>query len=644
MISSKLLFISGLWGAIAGYLAYRTAYSPFGSLESMIYGTPAFTSACLSLFSLWILTLRPSPHRGVLSVLHQLYFAGMSYIRGRYHLRGLKEGWRNPRRAQERFLRRILEENGDTDYGRKLKLKNITSMDDFRKSHPLTTYDDYKPYVERVMAGERGVMTQVMPNAFIQTSGTTGPSKYFPQRDHRHSLRRMLDIIYSNLHHLCPRLGLLQKKLFHYVQPIMTRTKGGGSVRPAVSVYEEDGFTEACHTTPPAGFCIQSFNQANYIHLLFGLLDRNLGAIGSLFIGGIDAMMKQLEQSWEEIVCDIESGTINENVKFTDDGIKSSLERALGNGHPERAGELRRQFMKGFDKSIIRRVWPNLEVIFSIDSTGIWPQFKTKYAEDIPLVNFGYGNSEGMFLAHSPWFHEDNRSMVPFPNFAFFEFIRLEDAKENQPRTFLIDELEIGKEYEIVFTQDSGLYRYRVGDVIRITGYHYNCPTFEFMYRMGLMLNLRYEKMNQVVLKEGLQSAVGQFNCIRLVDYAVAESTIIPASSSAFEGGEDMPYYVMFLELRQEEQMRENKQSEFVDAEQIKTTIDNELRARNSDYHRLRREGSISHPRIYLMKHGTFDDLKQYVVTTTNTTANQYKVPRRIRTLDTFNFMYDHVC
>nr|XP_054772088.1 uncharacterized protein LOC129280057 [Lytechinus pictus] len=281
----------------------------------------------------------------------------------------------------------------------------------------------------------------------------------------------------------------------------MSRTKGGGSVRPAVSVYEEDGFTEACHTTPPAGFCIQSFNQANYIHLLFGLLDRNLGAIGSLFIGGIDSMMKQLEQRWEEIVCDIESGTINENVKFTDDGIKSSLEQALGNGHPERAGELRRQFMKGFDRNI-------------------------------PLVNFGYGNSEGMFLAHSPWFHEDNRSMVPFPNLAFFEFIRLEDAKESQPRTFLIDELEIGKEYEIVFTQDSGLYRYRLGDVIRITGYHYNCPTFEFMYRMGLMLNLRYEKMNQVVLKEGLQSAVGQFNCIRLVDYAVAESTIIPASSS----------------------------------------------------------------------------------------------------------------
>ena len=48
---------------------------------------------------------------------------------------------------------------------------------------------------------------------------------------------------------------------------------------------------------------------------------------------------------------------------------------------------------------------------------------------------------------------------------------------------------------------------------------------------MGLILNLRYEKMNQVVLKAGLQSAVGQWNEFGLVDYAVAESTLIPKSS-----------------------------------------------------------------------------------------------------------------
>eukprot|EP00057_Strongylocentrotus_purpuratus_P024254 XP_011678728.1 PREDICTED: probable leucine--tRNA ligase, mitochondrial [Strongylocentrotus purpuratus] len=70
--------------------------------------------------------------------------------------------------------------------------------------------------------------------------------------------------------------------------------------------------------------------------------------------------------------------------------------------------------------------------------------------------------------------------------------------------------------------------------------------------------------------------------------------------------------------------------------------IDAELRGRNSDYERLRREGAISQPRVHILKPGTFEDLKQHVVNTTNTTANQYKVPQRLRTVDTLNFMFDH--
>ncbi|XP_054767608.2 uncharacterized protein LOC129274891 [Lytechinus pictus] len=645
MVAFKLLVISAIWGAIAAWSGYRAAalsYTHERGWESLWFGFLAVATCCISILFLWILTLRPSPQQGVLSVLRQVYYAGTSYIRGKYHLWQIKAAWENPHYAQEQFLLRTLKENGDTDYGRKFKLKNFRSVEEFCKHHPLTAYEDYKPYVERVMTGERDVMTDVFPRAFNRTSGTTGPSKYFPQKNHRYSITRMLDITYTNLYNLCPRLRLLQKKLFHYVQPEIQITEGGGSmITIAVSVYEEDGLIDACHTTPPMGFCIQSMKEANYVHVLFALLDPNLGVIGSVFLGSIDAMMKQLENCWKDIIYDIEHGTINVKMRFNDVRIRSALEKALGNGQPERAGELRRQFMKGFD-GIMRRVWPSLETLFAIDNTGIWPLFKAKYAEGITFVNYAYGNSEGMYLACSPWYYEDNRSMILFPNFAFYEFIRLEDSKESQPETLLIDELEVGQEYEIVLTQDSGIYRYRIGDVVRITGYYYNCPTFEFMYRMGLILNLRYEKMNQVVLKEGLRSAVGQLNGVILIDYAVAESTLIPKSSPAFEESEDMPYYVMFLELSMGGNRSKNDQAEFTNVDEIRALVDEELRARNSDYQELRRGGSISHPRVFIVKAGTFDDLKQYVVKNTTTSANQYKVPRRIHNVDALNFMYGH--
>lgn len=51
------------------------------------------------------------------------------------------------------------------------------------------------------------------------------------------------------------------------------------------------------------------------------------------------------------------------------------------------------------------------------------------------------------------------------------------------PNTFLVDEVEVGEKYEVVFTQMYGLYRYRLGDVVEITGFYQNCPKVKVLYR-----------------------------------------------------------------------------------------------------------------------------------------------------------------
>ncbi len=57
----------------------------------------------------------------------------------------------------------------------------------------------------------------------------------------------------------------------------------------------------------------------------------------------------------------------------------------------------------------------------------------------------------------------------------------MEDSGNGRP--LLMDELEVGKEYELIVTNLSGFYRYRLGDVIRVTGYHNECPMLVFSYR-----------------------------------------------------------------------------------------------------------------------------------------------------------------
>ena len=56
-------------------------------------------------------------------------------------------------------------------------------------------------------------------------------------------------------------------------------------------------------------------------------------------------------------------------------------------------------------------------------------------------------------------------------------------SEEENPKTLFIDEIEVGKRYEIVITTVSGFYRYRMGDVIEVVGFHENCPVIQVKYR-----------------------------------------------------------------------------------------------------------------------------------------------------------------
>ena len=44
-------------------------------------------------------------------------------------------------------------------------------------------------------------------------------------------------------------------------------------------------------------------------------------------------------------------------------------------------------------------------------------------------------------------------------------------------------QVEAGQTYELAITNMSCLYRYRLGDVVKVTGFHKQCPKVEFLYR-----------------------------------------------------------------------------------------------------------------------------------------------------------------
>ena len=118
--------------------------------------------------------------------------------------------------------------------------------------------------------------------------------------------------------------------------------------------------------------------------------------------------------------------------------------------------------------------------------------------------------------------HMGDESYVLLPESGFYEFIPARGGDDE--RTYNIDELEVGEDYEIVITNLSGLYRYRIRDVIRVTGYYNETPLVRFIYRKNQLVSIAGEKTNE----ESLRWTVEEFSResgVEVVDYSVYEDT-----------------------------------------------------------------------------------------------------------------------
>ncbi|RZL68692.1 MAG: hypothetical protein EOO93_03450, partial [Pedobacter sp.] len=90
-------------------------------------------------------------------------------------------GWKfNAVQAQERTLQKLMAQAGHTAFGVDHRFSEIKNYEDFKARVPVRDYEDLRPYIDRVVAGEADVMWKGKPLYFAKTSGTTSGVKYIP--------------------------------------------------------------------------------------------------------------------------------------------------------------------------------------------------------------------------------------------------------------------------------------------------------------------------------------------------------------------------------------------------------------------------------------------------------------------------------
>ncbi len=430
--------------------------------------------------------------------------------KGRKSFQRLNEMSMQAKKTNEDLLFQIVRDNENTEFGQKHQFSSIHTVDDFQNQVPFTTYDDYAEVIDRSIASGAHDLISAYPTCYYaMTSGSTDNPKKIPVS------QKTLDIYedYS--------FGIMLAAAERYVKKTKGRSLNYGHILSAIQIskgFASDGTpmgpismavmgkTEKIlpyfFTTPvPALYCTENYDK-KYVMLRFAMEQEGLPCLMTPFMTTLADMMYYMERHHELIVRDIELGRIDDSIRLPED-LRRDLQAYI-KPLPQRAKALRNEFSKGFDTPILPRIFPKMDFIGGIGtgSFTIYAEKMRRYSGDIPFYFSVYAASESMMAVA---IEMEKGEYVILPHSSFYEFIPVaepgtqeaEEAEDKNPKTKRLHELEEGHCYEVVITNLAGLYRYRLGDVIRCTGYHHESPKICFVYRKKQMVSIAGEKTDE---------------------------------------------------------------------------------------------------------------------------------------------------
>ncbi|GMU74795.1 MAG: hypothetical protein AMXMBFR45_02860 [Gammaproteobacteria bacterium] len=526
--------------------------------------------------------------------------------------------------TNEKMLRAILKCNRDTEFGRKHGFPGLTRHEGldlvtaFRREVPLSVYGDYHSYIERVAAGEQRVLSADRVLVLAGTGGTTDRPKRIPRtRDtQRHHAMLVVRAAQAVIDRAVPGASGSARGInlmSFYAPPAATGSVVPHMSGPGSGIRRVRRHIARFWCSPEAVFGLADQPTALYLHALFALLDRSALYIETPFAPQVVGWLALIERHQRQLVEDVRNGTLPAHLKLT--ATERDRLNACLHPNPERAEEITKALALGFE-GILPRLWPTMAYIRTVTSGSFalaLPRLRWLAGPELTIHSGCHAASEGVIGIN---LRVDGRNeYVLALGSAYFEFIPLAAIDEAQPVTLDVDELRPGDDYEVVLTNSAGLYRYRMGDVIRVTGLYGTAPTFQYLFRRGTILNLVGEKTSECHTTEAVMTALRELLGVGVTvkDYAVA---------GAFEDG--LGRYTFYVELQSHSGMAPETLSRAADL------LDQALCEVNPYYLRNGRAAErLASARIRIVRPGTFDSFAALKLERTGgISLGQVKSPR----------------
>lgn len=342
-----------------------------------------------------------------------------------YFERRIRESARwadDPRAEQERVLRRLIDRAASTEWGRMHDYGSLSGYADYRRAVPQTSYSEIRERVMRMIAGERDVLWPGVTRRFAQSSGTSdGKSKYIPVTDDslRYSHYRGGADVVARYLHAFPGSRLFSGKGFIL----------GGSFANELNL--------------PAGSRVR-------VGDLSANLIENINPLANLV--RVPDKATALMADWHKKLPALVEKAIRADVTNIS-GVPSWFLTVL------------REMLKRTGASEIHDIWPNLEVFFH---GGIaFGPYRDQYDAIITPGRMHYmetyNASEGFFAVQD---RPDSHSMLLLMDVGtFYEFVPADDPDADPVPAW---EVEPGRIYALVISSCNGLWRYPLGDTVKV--------------------------------------------------------------------------------------------------------------------------------------------------------------------------------
>jgi len=461
-----------------------------------------------------------------------------------------------PHEVQDELLFSLIKSAENTQIGRKYDFSSMKNYTTFSERIPVSTYEELEPLIELTRKGEQNVFWNSNIKWFAKSSGTTNAkSKFIPvssealENCHYKASKDLLCLFLNNNE---------DSQLF-----TGKSLRLGGSKQ----LYEDNN---------------------TFFGDLSAILIDNM-PIWAEFSSTPSSKIS-LMGDWETKLPAIINETMNENV--------TSLA-----GVPSWMMVLLQKTLETTGKSNLLELWPNAEVYFH---GGVsFEPYKEQYKKLFPKDSFKYyeiyNASEGFFAIQDQ--NDSDELLLMLDYGIFYEFIPMDTFGTLNQRVIRLNQVELHKNYALVITTNSGLWRYLIGDTIRFTSLS--------PYRIKVTGRTKHHinVFGEELMVENTDAAVAktckEFNC-EIVDYTVAPIFMTNKQKGAHE---------WIIEFKTKPNSIEN----------FRKALDENLQSVNSDYEAKRYKNMTLNPLVLnIARENLFYDwLKQE-----DKLGGQHKVPR----------------